>query len=145
MLKRSTTVRYPASPMRPRSARSAAADDRIGQGDWVAGRNEETIDAIGDDFGDAADRGGDDRDAPGHRLEDRDALRLAQGGQHRHREIGGQRRDVLAPPGEDHATRDPRAEAAACRGAHRPPSPRRRSASQVSGTARRIAGIASIR
>ena len=53
-------------------------DDRVGKRVRVARRNEAAVDAIGHDLGNAADRARDHRHAAGHRLEERDALRLPQ-------------------------------------------------------------------
>ena len=79
MLNRSATVRRPASPRRcAQRGVAQQLDDRVGERGGVTGRNEAPVDAIGHDLGNAADGAGDDRDAAGHGLDQRDALRLAQ-------------------------------------------------------------------
>ncbi len=67
----------------------------------VVWRHEQPRHAVLDDLGDAADVRGHDRPRQRHRLEDREALRLAVRRQHGHVERRGHRRDVVAAAGED--------------------------------------------
>ena len=118
--------------------RAGQANERRGQGGGSGGGNQEPVDAIGHHLGNAADGGGDHRNAPRHGLQQRDALGLAQGGEDRHRELGGQRGDVLATAGEDDARGGRRRH-----GVHQPaeltlpPSPRPRSRGGPRGRPRR--------
>jgi len=81
-------------------------DDRSGQRASIARRDEEAGSAVVDHLGDAADGGGDDRTRQRHRLEDREALRLPPRRKDRDVQRGRDRRDVVPPPGEEHAIRN---------------------------------------
>ncbi len=83
------------------SSRMIAAASGVG----VAGRHEQAGDAVLDHLRDAAHVRRDHRPAQRHRLEDREALGLAVGGQDRHVERGRHRRHVVAAAGEDDPVR----------------------------------------
>ena len=100
----------------------------------VARRDEEAGPAVLDHLRDAADGGGDDRPRQRHRLQDREALRLAVGRQDGDVERGGHGGDVVAAAGERDAT------IRASSGASDPPAPR---AARAASPRRRPAGARS--
>ena len=105
--KRSWTMSWPArASMSAYGVVGEQADDRVGEGGRVARRHEEAGPAVVHHLRDAADARGDHRPGQRHRFEDREALGLPVGGQHRHVEGGGDGRDVVPAAGEDDAAGD---------------------------------------
>ena len=79
----------------------------VGQRLGVVGRDQQAGLAVLDHLGDAADIGRDDRARQGHRLEDRQALRLAVRRQDGDVQRGGHGRHVVATAGEHDPVGDP--------------------------------------
>ncbi len=108
MQKRSWTRSWPARPSVSASgwsvsSRTIAAASAVG----VVRRHEQAGHAVLDHLGDPADVRRDDRPRQRHRLEDRQALRLAVGRQDGDVERGGHRRHVVAAAGEHDPMGDP--------------------------------------
>ena len=105
--KRSWTRSWPAraEPLREAGVEEEAGD-RGREGDRVVVLDEEAGDAVLDHLGDPADVRRDDRPRQRHRFEDRQALCLAPRRQHGDVEPGGDGRDVVATPREDHPVGD---------------------------------------
>ena len=105
---RSWTRSWPARPSMSASwwsfrSRTIAAASAVG----ILRRDEQPGDAVLDHLRDPADVRRDHRARERHRLEDRQALGLAVGRQHRDVERRRDGRDVVAAAGEDHVALDP--------------------------------------